>query len=139
MPQPVNQPAREYFEVVCERRTRRDSPGKSGGMADDVLFDLLERVPGFPRERDHSRLREILAGYPGLDHARELKRFAAYWRDSTLAYPWLALRKWLERAQRREPPPQVAETARPFTWKRDAIGRCYVVRSDRAAPSATRR
>ena len=139
MPQPVNQPAREYFEVVCERRTLRDSPGKSGGMADDVLFDLLERVPGFPRERDQSRLREILADYPGLDHVREFERFAAYWKGSTLAHPWIALRKWLERAQRREPPPQAVEAARPFTWKRDAVGRCYVVRSDRAAPSATRR
>jgi len=138
-PQPVNQPAREYFEVVCERRTRRDSRVAAQTVADDVLFDLLERVRGFPRERDQSRLKETLADYPSLDHVREFERFAAYWRGSTLAHPWIALRKWLERAQRREPPPQAVEAARPFTWKRDAIGRCYVVRSDRAAPTATRR
>ena len=138
-PQPVGQPARQYFEVVCERRTLRDGLGKSGGMAEDALFEILTRIQGFPRERDHSRLREILADYPGLDYAREVERFAAYWRNSTLAHPWIALRKWLERAQRREPPPQAVEAARPFTWKRDAVGRCYVVRSDRAAPSATRR
>jgi len=137
-PQPVNQPAREYFEVVCERKPVRDGPGKAGAMPDDVLFEILERIPGFPRERDQPRLRGILADYPGLDHAREFERFFAYWRDSTLAYPWLALRKWLERAQRSEPP-QAVEAARPFTWKRDAIGRCYVVRNDRAAPAAIRR
>ena len=133
----AKQPARQYYEVVCERRNRRDGPGKAEGVEDDVLFDVLERVPGFPRERDQSRLREILADYPRLDHVREFERFAEYWRSSTLAHPWLALRKWMERAQRQEPHPRAVEAARPFTWKRDVVGRCYVVRNDRASPSVT--
>ena len=137
--EPAKQSARQYFDVVCQRRPERAGPGKAESVTDDVLFEIIERVPGFPRERDHSRLKATLADYPGLDYAREFGRFAAYWSDSTLAHPWLALRRWLERAHREEPPSHAAEAARPFAWKRDAAGRCYAVRTNRVAPSATRR
>jgi len=136
-PEQPQKPARQYFDVVCERRPVRVGPGKAESVTDNELFDIIERVPGFPRERDHSRLKATLADYPDLDYAREFERFAAYWSDSTLAHPWLALRRWLERAHREEPR-QAPEAARPFAWRRDATGRCYAVRSSRAAPSATR-
>ena len=84
------------------------APGRHGSLplredtastlAEDGLFAILERVTGFPQDRDRARLREVLADYPGVEHRLECKKFAAFYEKRTLDRPWFALRNWLERA-----------------------------------------
>lgn len=110
----------------------RDSEGPARGdtpfaapapePSDDALFAILERVPGFPRTRDHDRLRELMADYPAINCYLEFKKFAEYWSTRKLKRPWLALRHWLDRSVWRD-------AARPASiWHRgsrsDARDRC---------------
>ncbi len=67
-------------------------------LAEDRLFAILERVGGFPRERDHAQLRELLDDYPEVDHLLELKKFAAFYEKRVLDRPWFALLNWLDKA-----------------------------------------
>jgi hypothetical protein len=69
--------------------------------AEDRLFDVLERVSGFPRDRDRARLREQLADYPGVDYLLEVKKFAAFYEKRVLDRPWFALLTWLDKASMR--------------------------------------
>jgi len=73
------------------------------------LITILERLPYFARDRPNptynnpvAKLREIISDYPGLDYRLELKKFVEYWSTERrkLKKPWLALRNWLERAQK---------------------------------------
>ena len=68
-------------------------------LATDALFAVLERTARFPSPRDHRRLREIMADYPGIDHYLEFKKFAEFWSGREMGNPWLALRNWLDYAR----------------------------------------
>jgi len=70
-------------------------------LAEDRLFGVLERVSGFPRERDREQLRELLDDYPGVDHLLEFKKFAAFYEKRVLDRPWFALLNWVAKASLR--------------------------------------
>ncbi len=92
---------------------------------EDRLFEILEQVSGFPRERDYPHLEAVLADFPGVDHVPEFGRFRDYWREATLARPWLALRAWLQRASGGALPGAKREPVRTFLWRTAPNGMCY--------------
>jgi len=92
----------------------------ASAQAEDRLFAILERVSGFPRDRDRAQLRGHLADYPEVDHLLELKKFAAFYEKRTLNRPWFALLNWLDKASMRAahgpaPIPSAGKPARDGT------------------------
>jgi len=111
---------------LCRRQAREHRARESKGRAyEGRLFETLETLCGFPKDRDYAHLGAVLADYPGVDHIPEFGRFAEYWRDTTLARPWLALRKWLERASIGVPPGGADSQRRTFIWRTAPNGLCY--------------
>jgi len=123
--------AARYYDVICEPGPEESTARRPSSVCPDVLYHILERA-GFPSEQDAERLNALLADYPGMDHVREFEEFAEYWRGRTPVRPWLALRRWLQRssASGQSSAPQ---EARPYVWKRDAIGRCFIVSTEHGA------
>lgn len=86
-------------ETTTETTTRDDGGSYSN---QNELFEILERIPNFPRARPAQKLCELQADYPNLDYRLEFKKFVEYWSTRKLKRPWLALRNWLEKAKRSE-------------------------------------
>jgi len=69
----------------------------SDTLYEDRLFEMLERVPGFPSDHNYERLRELLDEYPEMDHIVAVGEFARNHENVTLMKPWGALRWCLKR------------------------------------------
>jgi hypothetical protein len=126
--------AARYYDVICEPGPEEPTARRGRSLCRDELYRILERA-GFPEEQDAERLAGLLADYPGMDHVREFEEFAEYWRGRTPVRPWLALRRWLQRSSENGQS-SAAQESRPYVWKRDAIGRCFIVSTERAAMSS---
>lgn len=102
-PEEQRELARMRYRETCQlvRRQARERRQKelSDLSCEERLFRILGRVRGFPQERDYSALGEIMEEYQDMDYEAEFARFAGYWREVKLERPWVALRRWLERAQ----------------------------------------
>ena len=83
------------------------------------LFDILQRLPSFSQDRLTWKLRELLADYPDLNYALEFKKFAEWWAKRTLKSPWLALRNWLEKANKVEPDTEEQEIAQEWDKRQE--------------------
>ena len=119
---------RDYRELreLCHRQARESrATNVNGHTYEDRLFEILERQPGFPQERDYPHLAAVLEGLPRHRPYREFGKFDEYWRGTTLARPWLALRVWLQRASAGSPT-GTRESIRPFIWHRAPNGICYI-------------
>lgn len=119
----------DYRELreLYHRQARESRAHVTNSRAyEDRLFEILERQPGFPKERDYPHLAAVLDDFPTIDHIREFGKFDEYWRGTTLARPWLALRAWMQRASAGSPAGGTRESVRPFIWQRAPNGICYI-------------
>jgi hypothetical protein len=142
--QQENEPAstsrgfRELSELYRRQAREQRAKDTSGSAYEDRLFEILERASGFPKDRCYSTLDGLLADFPGLDHILTFGRFAGYWQDRALLYPWQALRRWLERASLEAPAGRSREPARSFIWRTAPNGMCYTESISRVSPELRR-
>ena len=90
--------SKSLTETTTETTTRDDS---DSSPYQSELFEILERIPNFPRNRLAGKLCELQSDYPNLDYRLEFKKFVEYWSTRKLKRPWLALRNWLEKVGKR--------------------------------------